>query len=411
MNREIRSLTGIRGVAALWVVTCHWSGDELSGIAKDIAQHGYAAVDLFMILSGFVLAMAYVPRETGYRYFVWQRSCRLYPLYAVTTLVCLAEDWWLGFGVFAPDGGPAVPAVLSNLLMTTTHLWDVDAIDGPSWSISVEFTLNLFFPMFVLLCARLSWRWSVFVAALCGVALVLVSVLNHRLNSGVAGELGTLDTRLMYLRCGPEFALGMLCWRLWQQAACSAVFNPGNQVKVAPRGIPPVSSQSVARNSLVATPQIVSGWSQRCRDIEEKSLPPAALSFTRLFGGTAWLGAVVLAMLAMTPFKAMDLPFVVGCCLLVIGLASERSWIAAALGTPVLHWLGTISFSLYLWHAAFIPLRPILVHALPLTDPAAATMVANTINLGIVLAVSTLSYHRFEIPVRRWLRGRVATFA
>ena len=328
MNREIRSLTGIRGVAALWVVACHWSGDELSGVAKDIALHGYAAVDLFMILSGFVLAMTYVPRRTGYRHFVWQRFCRLYPLYAVTTMVCLAEQWWSGTGLFAPDGGPIVPAVLSNLLMTTTHLWDVDAIDGPSWSISVEFTLNLFFPLFVLLCARLSWRWSVSVASLCGVALVLVSVLNHRLDGGVAGELGTLDTRLMYLRCGPEFALGMLCWRLWRQAPWSSVF-----------------------------------------------------------GGTAWLGAVIATMLAMTPFKAMDLPFVVGCCLLVIGLASECSWIAIAFGSPVLHWLGTISFSLYLWHAAFIPLRPVLLRALPWTDPGVALMVANTINLGIVLAV------------------------
>lgn len=352
MNREIRSLTGIRGVAALWVVACHWSGDELSGMARDIALHGYAAVDLLMILSGFVLAMTYVPRESGYRYFVSQRFCRLYPLYAVTTLVCLAEQWWSATGLFAPGGDPVVPAVLSNLLMTTTHLWEVDAIDGPSWSISVEFTLNLFFPLFVLLCARLSWRYSVAVAVMCGAALVLVSVLNHRLDGGVAGELGTLDTRLMYVRCSPEFALGMLCWRLWRQAAWSSVF-----------------------------------------------------------GGTVSLGAVAVAMLAMTPFKAMDLPFVVGCCVLVIGLASERSRVAIALGSPVLHWLGTISFSLYLWHAAFIPLRPVWLRVLPVNDPAVATMAANTINLAIVLAVSTLSYHRFEIPARRWLRGRLAVFA
>lgn len=356
MNREIRPLTGVRGIAACWVVACHWSGDELTGMARDVALHGYAAVDLFMILSGFVLAMTYVPRmqagRNRYRYFIWQRFCRLYPLYAVTTLVCLAEDWLCGTGVFAPDAGAALPAILSNVLMTTTHLWDVDAIDGPSWSISVEFTLNLFFPLFVLLCVRLSRGWSVGVAVLCGLALVLVSVLNHRLDGGVPGELGTLDTRLMYLRCGPEFALGMLCWRFWRRT----------------------------------------GWAAR-------------------FGRTAWLAVVLAAMVAMAPFKAMDLPFVAACCCLVIGLASDRGWIAACFGSPVLHWLGTISFSLYLWHAAFLPLRPVLLRSLPMGAPGMAAMTANSINLCLVLVVSTLSYYRFEVPVRRWLRGRIAVTA
>ncbi len=324
MNREIRSLTGLRGLAALWVVACHWSGDELSGIARDIALHGYAAVDLFMILSGFVLAMSYIPRGTGYGYFLWQRLCRLYPLYAVTTLVCLAEQCWL-------DRCPAPGDIASNLLMTTTHLWEVDAIDGPSWSISVEFTLNLFFPLFVLTCRR-GW-----VAIPCFAALVAVSVLNHAWDGGIAGELGTLDTRLMYLRCAPEFALGMLCWHAWQRRP--------------------------------------------------------------LFGGDAWLGVICAAMLAMTPFKAADIPFTLASCLLVIGLASERSWIGSALGSCVPHWLGTISFSLYLWHAAFLPLRPVLLHVIPL-------MAANTVNLALVLGWSTLSYHGLELPVRRWLRGK-----
>jgi peptidoglycan/LPS O-acetylase OafA/YrhL len=321
MNREIRSLTGLRGIAALWVVACHWSGAELSGIARDIALHGYVAVDLFMVLSGYVLAMTYIPRGTGYGAFLWQRFCRLYPLYALATLVCLAEQCWL-------DRCPAAGDVASNLLMTTTHLWEVDAIDGPSWSISVEFTLNLFFPLFVLTCRR-GW-----VAIPCFAALIAVSVLNHLWDGGVLGELGTLDTRLMYLRCGPEFALGMLCWR--------------------------------------------------CRPV---------------FGGTGWLSAIAVAMLAMTPFKAADIPFTALSCLLVIGLASEKSRIAAALGSRVPHWLGTISFSLYLWHAAFLPLRDLWLHWMPASA-------ANTLNLALVLGWSTLSYRAFEIPARRWLRGK-----
>ncbi len=340
MNREIRPLTGIRGIAACWVVACHWAGSELTGLGQDIALHGYAAVDLFMILSGFVLAINQ-QRWSGLGAFVWQRFSRLYPLYALTTFVSLMEIRAFYQGPFQPGG----PAILSNFLMTTTNLWNVDAINGPSWSISIEFTLNLFFPLFVLLCLRSSQRWSIVVAGICAVALVSVSILDHRLNGGVAGGLGTLDNRLLYLRCGPEFALGMLCWRLCNEAPWSA-----------------------------------------------------------LFGRAGVLCPLLIAMMAMTPFKALDLPFVAASCALVIGLSVERSRVAAIFGTPVLHWLGTISFSLYLWHAPFLALRPVLAGALGIADPTLTLMAANTLNLCLVLAASTLSYHWFEVPVRRWLR-------
>ncbi len=335
MNREIRSLTGLRGIAALWVVACHWSGPELSGTSRDIALHGYVAVDLFMILSGFVLALTYRP-DRSYGRFVLHRLCRLYPLYALATLVCMIELWWAGVGVFAPGGGAVVPAILSNFLLTTTNLWEVDAFDGPSWVVTVEFGLNLAVPIFVAVCLRSSRSAAVVVAIVCGVVLAGVSVLNWRLDGGVLGEVGTLDTRLMYFRCGTAFALGMLCWRFWRQ-----------------------------------------------------------------YGGTVPLLPVVLAMLAMTPFKALDLPFVAATCVLIVGLASDNGWIAAALGSPVPRWLGTISYSLYLWHIAFLPLRPVLIGWLPATG---AVQAVNTINLVLVLAFSTASFRWFEAPLGRYLR-------
>jgi len=334
--REIKSLTGLRGIAALWVVACHWSGSELSGVVRDIALHGYVAVDLFMVLSGFVLALTFVP-ERSYGRFVVQRLCRLYPLYALATLVCMIEQWWAGTGVFASDGEAVLPAVLSNFLLTTTNLWEVDAFDGPSWVVTVEFGLNLLLPMFVLLCLRTSDRLCIVVAAGCAIVLTVVSLLNHRLDGGVLGELGTLDTRLMYFRCGPEFALGMLSWRFWRR------------------------------------------WNR-----------PAPLL------------PVVAAMLAMTPFKALDLPFVAATCVLIVGLASDKGWIAAMLGSPMPRWLGTISYSLYLWHIAFLPPRPVLILWLP--DIGAPLAFANTVNLALVLGFSTLSYRWFELPVSRTLR-------
>lgn len=331
MIREIRPLTGIRGIAALWVVACHWSGPELTGIARGIALHGNAAVDMFMILSGFVLALTYREREP-YFLFLARRLCRLYPLYLLTTLVFLAQDHWFGPNQFSPGD------LVSNLLLTDTHLWDVNAIDGPSWVVSVEFTLNLFLPLLVFLCLRQSWRRNAALAVLCFAILATVSVLNHRWDEGVPGELGTLDNRLMYFRCGPEFALGMLCHRLWRE------------IRWAP-----------------------------------------------ILGRPAVLAPTILAMLAMTPFKSLDMPFVLASCVLIVGLATEQGWIAAALGSRIPHWLGTISYSLYLWHEAYLPFRDGL-------HPAGnqGLMIANTLGLAAVLVWSTLSFRWFETPMRKW---------
>lgn len=337
MIREIKPLTGIRGIAALWVVACHWSGSELTGIAKDVALHGNAAVDIFMILSGFVLALTYREREP-YFLFLARRLCRLYPLYLLTTLAFLALDHWVGPREFG------LADLASNLLLTDTHLWEVNAIDGPSWVVSVEFTLNLFLPLFVFLCLRQSWRRNTALAVLCFAILVAVSVLNHRWDNGVAGELGTLDTRLMYFRCGPEFALGMLCWRLWRE-----------------------------------------------------------IPWATALGRPAVLAPTILAMLAMTPFKSLDLPFVVASCILIVGLATEQGWIAAVLGSRIPHWLGTISYSVYLWHEAYLPLREGVLPSLPAGNP--GLMIANTLGLAAVLVFSTLSFRWFETPVRKWTNG------
>jgi len=347
IHSEIKPITGIRGIAALWVVSCHWAGPQWTGIGRDIALHGYAAVDLFMVMSGFVLGLAHAAHVGasvwhGYWRFLLSRLARLYPLYLLTTLASLV----LWFTV-EPDAGWITPGVVaSNLLMADTTFWDVNALDGPSWAVSVEWTLNLFFPIFCLIGLRLSQRWTVAVALLCAGLLVLTSVLDAQWNGGVPGALGVLDNRLLYLRCAPEFTLGLLIWRWWEAAGRS----------------------------------------------------------TR-FGGTGWMLTCVAVMVATLPFKAMDLPFVLACCLLLPGLAEGRSPVAQWFAAGWMCWLGTISFSLYLWHAAFIPLRDGIASLSAGLGVMGAGVLANGVTLALVLAFSGVSYAWFEMPARRWVRG------
>jgi peptidoglycan/LPS O-acetylase OafA/YrhL len=347
LSGEILPITGIRGLAALWVVACHWAGPELTGVGRDIALHGYAAVDLFMLLSGFVLGLSHASRVkgsvwSGYGHFLLQRLGRLYPLYLLTTLACLAlallrGESWITPGVLA-----------SNLLMADTTFWDENAIDGPSWAVSVEWTLNLFFPLFVFFCLRLSRRWSYAIAVLCAAVLVLTSVLEVQWNHGIPGSLGVLDNRLIYLRCAPEFTLGLLIWRWWEAAGRTTRFSrPG------------------------------------------------------------WVVGCFAVMLATLPYKSMDFPFVLAACLLLPALAEGSAPLVRLFAWRPLVWVGTISFSLYLWHAAFIPLRDLIAGIAAGLGPQAAGMLANTATLALVLAFSSASHRWFEAPMRRWMRRAV----
>ena len=53
-------MTGIRGVAACWVVLYHmYEFAPLPPVLGNLLRHGYFAVDLFFVLSGFVMTLSY----------------------------------------------------------------------------------------------------------------------------------------------------------------------------------------------------------------------------------------------------------------------------------------------------------------------------------------------------------------
>jgi peptidoglycan/LPS O-acetylase OafA/YrhL len=87
-NRRYLALDGLRGIAALLVVLYHV---ELPNhfTHNSFTRHGYLAVDLFLILSGFVISSAYSRRifdahRAGE--FYWLRFFRIYPLHIAMLL-------------------------------------------------------------------------------------------------------------------------------------------------------------------------------------------------------------------------------------------------------------------------------------------------------------------------------------
>lgn len=136
-NTNLRSLTGIRGVAALFVVIYHFTN------AKPIFfWNGYLAVDLFFILSGFIMSMVYQEKVSNgitvdlYIKFLYHRFARIYPLYFVVLVFTLA---------FYITGNVNNLSLTVNILLLQSLFGG--SLVGASWSVSVELIAYVIFPI------------------------------------------------------------------------------------------------------------------------------------------------------------------------------------------------------------------------------------------------------------------------
>jgi peptidoglycan/LPS O-acetylase OafA/YrhL len=174
---EVRTLTGLRVVAAAWVVLFHFHFTSLDGVraAVDVlgplVTAGALGVDLFFVLSGFVIAHTYLDklgpalRVAPTARFVWARACRIWPAYVL--VFHLFGLWLIARLVWGSDDRIAFQAVqpvvslpeyLQQLVLV--QLWDAPYFDGvswvgPTWSISAEWLAYLLFPVAALVFHRL----------------------------------------------------------------------------------------------------------------------------------------------------------------------------------------------------------------------------------------------------------------
>ncbi|QAY76529.1 acyltransferase [Sphingosinicella sp. BN140058] len=217
---DLPALTGIRGIAAWYVVLYHArisAGAFLPEPVQALLGRGYLAVDLFFMLSGFVLWLNYVDRlRTGgiaaFPGFLARRIARIWPLHIVMLGAAIAfTSLLLALGKPADEPWGQLP--LHILLVHNWGFTDRLAWNDPSWSISGEFAAYLLFP---LLTAAIDWRrlpaWAL-ILLVTGLAMLLHLVMK-------AGGGSVLDHDVPHLgifRALIEFAIGTMLCALWTQ--------------------------------------------------------------------------------------------------------------------------------------------------------------------------------------------------
>lgn len=182
---KIEELESIRGVAALLVVFFHlpkWNDLLLTGFINN----AYLMVDLFFVLSGFVISNAYAEKITSGKAllrFQFLRFGRLYPVHLIFLFVFAFFEVAKYYakqkiGISGPN---AQPFQVNTLTAFVEQLFLVQAVgptgnaitfNRPAWSISVEFYTYLVFGLSVLLCYRSK---QLLFGLLAGVALGLLA--------------------------------------------------------------------------------------------------------------------------------------------------------------------------------------------------------------------------------------------
>lgn len=375
---EIPALTGLRAVAAVWVLLHHVSFLPVTGYAEWFAPvapllaAGPLGVDLFFALSGFLLARSYLDRWRGAPGprqalgFVWARLARIWPLYAV--VVVLVGLWCAARAVLGSDGAitwqgaqPGLDPLSWLRQLTMTQMWGSEGIDGvsfvlPAWSVSAEWAAYLAFPLLAGGAWLLRGTPRAVLAALAVLAATPTAAfaVHAALNGAWAGFWG--------VRLVAGFTAGVLTW-------------------LVVRRVPRTST--------------VSRWAHRVL-----LFVIAEIVVVVYWAATAPPTATVSAD-ARVYLAAPLLPVLLG------ALALTDGPVARALGTPRLRHGGRISYALYLVHFPLIEMALVVMTRIPALAPdtaAAALLVPHLVVASLVLA--HLAYRYVEEPGQAWMRDR-----
>lgn len=153
---ELKPLTSIRGVAVIWVVLHHltlYYRFPRMGPVSLFFFTGSVGVDIFFVLSGFILTLVHRNLSpAGLKNFALRRIFRIYPLHltvlATLALLCLFPRMRALWGADWRD----LPAVA---LLVQPFFLDHAAWNGPTWSAGIEMSCYLAFPILLFAARRL----------------------------------------------------------------------------------------------------------------------------------------------------------------------------------------------------------------------------------------------------------------
>lgn len=393
---HIKSLTGLRGIFAIWVLGLHLvTGLMIDHIPVELLlpswlisffDIGYWGVDGFFILSGFILSYSYTQKlsdRLNFKiifHYLWSRLARFYPVHLVILLLYVFIQV-TGLHLIQQDCIPSAPSpidcnasvaeiasgtknceiktditvfkcerfssinFLKHFFLVSSWTNSVDLTwNFPSWSISSEWFAYLLFPFIIIYISRIRSAFSAL-----SLAFFVLSIMTWRLAQLGYAPLG-IDPEIGLIRVTGEFLCGCLIYRYY------------------------VSSSF-------------------------KKMPSFYLGLVSTF----------LILFAKTLHTQWILPILLA--LVILSVAANNNIFSKLLSTKIMVWLGRISYSLYMSQLLTLELLGVIFN-----NSSTANTKVNATDIFIMLSfmtfstisVATFFYYLIEEPSRKWMKKILA---
>jgi len=350
-SSHVRALDGIRGLAILLVLIYHL-GNSVAvefGLPRAfrVTGLGWVGVDLFFVLSGFLITGILYDSKGNSHYFknfYMRRALRIFPLYFSALLfLLLLRTAWPSLGLYGTSSDAWLWAYLTNVVMAVNGAGAFGLMDH-FWSLAIEEQFYLVWPFVVFSLDRAGAMRVAF--AMCLVAPLLRILLAFTTDNSIAIYVLS-PTRMDALAMG---ALLALATRGQDAVDVRTLVRPAAWTAL---GV------LMVLMAIVALSDDVSAHSQAMQTV--------GLSLVALLGGTA----------------------------IVLALASPARHLFEH---GVMRWFGKYSYGLYVWHPI---LWMIIFHSgwarsLRGSDPTQALVLSLVAAIGLLLLFVMCSWYLME---------------
>ncbi len=172
-NKNLQLIQLLRGIASLLVVLLHCSRNSIETLHQhffgNFFQFGGAGVDIFFVLSGFIITytnLKFVGMPDHFNFFIKRRIVRIYPTYwIIISLFLLLQVMLPSF--YKTHFSFDIKNILSTFFLFPGHAM----VNGVSWTLSYEIFFYILFSLSFFIPAK---KWSFYLAMLYAVVIILL---------------------------------------------------------------------------------------------------------------------------------------------------------------------------------------------------------------------------------------------
>jgi len=358
VDTRVPELDGLRGLAILLVLLFHvgmLKASPSGALLDPVMRFGWSGVDLFFVLSGFLIGGILLDNRDSVRYFApfyARRVFRILPIYMVVVGL-----YWLVWCI-APLRHDLVmhagePMPLAGYLSFTNNLWmaahnNMEVFLAPSWSLAIEEQFYLTLPLVIRFVPR---RWLSIV-----VICALVAVTSARSVASAFGAVTQVQAYVLPIFRVDSLLVGVVCAMFVRWERGKDWLTRWGWLLIIPVAI---AASAIWAIDLALPVR----WAKPGAPIMRYGLTLVALGYASL---------------------------------LLLALARPQWGLGRVLRSAPLRFLGRISYFVYLVHWGVLRSTTVLVHELAPHSGANFMLAAMVGALAITFAIAELSWRFFE---------------